>query len=49
MVTPQVLFAAPTMYVARFDMISLICPILNGAKYKDKKPYFEISVKLRIF
>jgi hypothetical protein len=22
---------------------------LNGAKYKDKKPYFEISVKLRIF
>jgi hypothetical protein len=22
---------------------------LNGAKYKDKKLYFEISVKLRVF
>jgi hypothetical protein len=23
--------------------------LLEGARYKDKKPHFEISVKLRIF
>jgi hypothetical protein len=23
--------------------------LLNGARYKDKKPHFKISVKLRIF
>jgi hypothetical protein len=23
--------------------------LLNGARYKDKKPHFEISVKLRNF